>query len=418
MTRFVIVGGGLAGAKAAETLRSDGFDGEIVLFGDETERPYERPPLAKGYLLGKDERDSVFVHTADWYQDRDVDLRLGAPVTSIDRAAHSVAFVGGTLSYDKLAITTGAAARKIAIPGADLGNVFYLRTLAESDALRAAFTPSARVVIIGAGWIGLEAAAAARQAGSSVTVVEPQPSALYSAVGPELGAKFAELHRSHGVVFRFDESSTEFRPAEVSGKLPAAGDSREGWPVGWVFTSSGAELPADVVVVGIGAAPNDGLAQAAGIDIDNGVLTDAALRTSDPDIFAAGDVANSYLPLLGRHLRLDHWANALHGGKAVAKSMLGQQVEYNRVPYFYSDQYDLGMECSGLPLPGSYDQVVYRGDDATLEFIACWLNAGKLVAGMNINVWDVTNDIQSLIRSGRTLDTARLADPNIPLSDV
>jgi NADPH-dependent 2,4-dienoyl-CoA reductase/sulfur reductase-like enzyme len=418
MTRFVIVGGGLAGAKAAETLRSDGFDGEIVLFGDETERPYERPPLAKGYLLGKDERDSVFVHTADWYQDRDVDLRLGAPVTSIDRAGHSVAFVGGTLSYDKLAITTGAAARKIAISGADLGNVFYLRTLAESDALRAAFTPSARVVIIGAGWIGLEAAAAARQAGSSVTVVEPQPSALYSAVGPELGAKFAELHRSHGVVFRFDESSTEFRPAEVSGKLPAAGDSREGWPVGWVFTSSGAELPADVVVVGIGAAPNDGLAQAAGIDVDNGVLTDAALRTSDPDIFAAGDVANSYLPLLGRHLRLDHWANALHGGKAVAKSMLGQQVEYNRVPYFYSDQYDLGMECSGLPLPGSYDQVVYRGDDATLEFIACWLNAGKLVAGMNINVWDVTNDIQSLIRSGRTLDTARLADPNIPLSDV
>ena len=418
MTTFVIVGGGLAGAKAAETLRNEGFDGDIVLFGDETERPYERPALAKGYLLGKDERDSVFVHSADWYEQHKVDLRLGTPVTSIDRAARSVGFDGGTLSYDKLAVTTGASARKIAIPGADLGNVLYLRTLAESEELRASFSPAARVVIVGAGWIGLEAAAAARQAGSTVTIVEPQPTALYSAVGPEIGEKFAELHRAHGVVFRFGESSTEFRPAEVNGHLPAPGDSREGWPVGWVVTGSGAEIPADVVAVGIGAAPNDGLARAAGLEVDNGVLTDAALRTSDPDIFAAGDVANSYLPLVGHRVRLDHWANALHGGQAVAKSMLGQDVEYNRVPYFYSDQYDLGMECSGLPSPGSYDEVIYRGDSAGLEFIAFWLNGGRLVAGMNINVWDVTDDIQALIRSGRVLDPARLADPAIPLADV
>jgi NADPH-dependent 2,4-dienoyl-CoA reductase/sulfur reductase-like enzyme len=418
MTTFVIAGGGLAGAKAAETLRAEGFDGEIVLFGDETERPYERPALAKGYLLGKDERESVFVHTADWYPEHSVDLRLGAPVTSINRATRTIGFDGGRLSYDKLAITTGAHARKLAIPGADLGNVLYLRNLEESDALRAAFKPEMRVVIVGAGWIGLEAAAAARLAGSAVTIVEPQPTALYSALGPELGEKFAALHRSHGVVFRFGESSAEFRPAEVSGKLPASGDSREGWPVGWVVTSSGAELPADVVVVGIGAAPNDGLAQAAGLDVDNGVLTDAALHTSDPDILAAGDVANSYLPLLGRHVRLDHWANALHGGQEVAKSMLGQPVEYNRVPYFYSDQYDLGMECTGLPLPGSYDQVLYRGDSSGYEFIACWLNEGRLVAGMNVNVWDVTEDIQSLIRSARQLDPTRLSNPAIPLSDV
>ena len=273
-------------------------------------------------------------------------------------------------------------------------------------------------MIIGAGWIGLEAAAAARQAGSSVTIVEPQPTALYSAVGPEIGEKFADLHRAHGVVFRFGESSAEFRPAEVNGRTPAPGDSREGWPVGWVVTDSGAEIPADVVAVGIGAAPNDGLARAAGLEVDNGVLTDAALRSSDPDIFAAGDVANSYLPLVGHRVRLDHWANALHGGQAVAKSMLGQDVEYNRVPYFYSDQYDLGMECSGLPSPGSYDEVIYRGDSAGLEFIACWLKAGRLVAGMNINVWDVTDDIQALIRSGRVLDPARLADPAIPLAEV
>jgi 3-phenylpropionate/trans-cinnamate dioxygenase ferredoxin reductase subunit len=418
VTAFVIVGGGLAGAKAAETLRTEGFDGDVVLFSDEAERPYERPPLAKGYLLGRAERESLFVHEADWYARNNVDLRLGIPVTAVHTAIHTVAFDGGALSYDKLAITTGASSRKIAVPGADLGGVYYLRTLGESEALRAAFTPDARVVIVGAGWIGLEAAAAARQAGSSVTVIGREPGALYAALGPELGEKFAELHRSHGVRFRFGESPVEFRPAQVLGRLPASGDSREGWPVGWVTTSSGEELPADVVVVGIGAVPNDAIAAAAGLEVSNGVVTDAALRTSDPDIFAAGDVASSYLPLLGRHLRMDHWSNALNGGKAVARSMLGQEVEYNRVPYFYSDQYDLGMECSGLPFPGSYDRIVYRGDDATLEFIAFWLNEGRLVAGMNVNVWDVAPDIEALIRSGRPLDPARLSDPAIPLRDI
>ena len=188
--------------------------------------------------------------------------------------------------------------------------------------------------------------------------------------------------------------------------------------VGSVVTTAGEELPADVVVVGIGIVPNVGLAESAGLDVDNGVVTDSALRTSDPDIFAAGDVASSYHPLLGRHLRMDHWSNALNGGKAAGVSMLGQPVEYNRVPYFYSDQYDLGMECTGLPSPGTYDQVVYRGDSGTLEFIAFWLKEGKLVAGMNVNVWDVTEDIQSLIRSARQLDPARLSNPAIPLSDV
>jgi NADPH-dependent 2,4-dienoyl-CoA reductase/sulfur reductase-like enzyme len=407
MTAFVIVGGGLAGAKAAETLRAEGFDGDVVLFGSEQERPYERPPLAKGYLLGKETRDSVFVHRADWYAENRVDLRTGVTVAMIDPAARLVTFDGGTIGYDKLLLAAGAHARRVDIPGTGLGNVFYLRTLPESDALRAAFTPDARVVIVGAGWIGMEAAAAARTAGSSVTIVEPLPGALHRVLGPELGDKFADLHRSHGVTFRFEESAAEF--------LAAGPGSAK---VGKVVTTAGAELPADVVVVGIGAVPNDGLAKSAGLDVDNGVLTDSALRTSDPDIFAAGDVANSYLPLLGRHLRVDHWSNALHGGKAAAKSMLGQQVEYNRVPYFYSDQYDLGMECSGLPLPGTYDQVVYRGDSDSLEFIACWLNQGRLVAGMNVNVWDVTDDIQSLIRSARPLDPARLSDPAIPLSEV
>jgi NADPH-dependent 2,4-dienoyl-CoA reductase/sulfur reductase-like enzyme len=407
MTTFAIVGGGLAGAKAAEALRDGGFDGELVLFGSEPERPYERPALSKGYLLGKDTRDSVFVHPADWYPEHSVDLRAGVTVAMIDPAAHLVTFDGGTLGYDKLLLATGSSARRVDLPGAGLGNVLYLRTLPESDALREAFTPDARVVIVGAGWIGLEAAAAARTAGASVTVLEPQPTALYRVLGPELGEKFARLHRSHGVEFRFEESAAEFRAA-------GPGSDR----VGSVVTTTGAELPADVVVVGIGVTPNVGLAESAGLEVGNGVVTDSALRTSDPDIFAAGDVASSYVPLLGRHLRLDHWSNALNGGKAAGYSMLGQQVEYNRVPYFYSDQYDLGMECAGLPEPGRYDQVVYRGDSDTLEFIAFWLQERRLVAGMNVNVWDVSDDIQGLIRSARPLDPGRLANPGIPLTEV
>jgi NADPH-dependent 2,4-dienoyl-CoA reductase/sulfur reductase-like enzyme len=407
MSTFVIVGGGLAGAKAAEALRAEGFDGEVVLFGSEPERPYERPALSKGYLLGKDTRDSVFVHPAGWYAEHDVDLRTGVTVAMIDPAAHLVTFDGGTVGYDKLLLATGSSARRVDIPGAGLGNVRYLRTLPEADALREAFTPDTSVVILGAGWIGLETAAAARTAGSSVTVLEPQPSALYGVLGPELGVKFADLHRSHGVEFRFEESAAEFRAA-------GPGSDR----VGSVVTTAGVELPADVVVVAIGVTPNVGLAESAGLEVDNGVVTGSTLRTSDQDIFAAGDVASSYLPLLGRHLRMDHWSNALNGGKAAGQSMLGQQVEYNRVPYFFSDQYDLGMECAGLPQPGTYDQVVYRGDGDTLEFIAFWLKDRRLVAGMNVNVWDVNDDIQSLIRAARPLDPARLANPEIPLTEV
>jgi 3-phenylpropionate/trans-cinnamate dioxygenase ferredoxin reductase subunit len=403
MPTFVIVGASLAGAKAAETLRDEGFDGEIVLIGSEQERPYERPPLSKGYLLGNDERDSVYVHPADWYAKHDVDLRVGVTVTAIDRAAATVTASGpaGTesLSYDKLLLTTGASPRRLDFPGSDSDEVLYLRTLGDSDRLRSAFQPGTRVVVAGAGWIGLETAAAARTADCPVTVLEPQHTVLHDQVGPEIGGVFADLHRAHGVEFRFGETAAEFRP-------------------GLVITSAGAELQADVLVVGIGAAPNDALAVNAGLEVSGGVLTDAALRTSDVNIFAAGDIANSFNPLLGRRVRVEHWANALNGGPAVAKSMLGQPVVYDRVPYFYSDQYELGMECAGLPSPGYYDQVLYRGDRSALEFIAFWLSRGAVVAGMNINVWDVNDDIQSLIRSARPVDPSRLTNPDIPLTDL
>ena len=406
MPTFVIAGASLAGAKAAETLRDEGFDGEIVLLGSETERPYERPPLSKGYLLGKDSRDSIYVHAAEWYAEHHVDLRQGVTVTAIDRGTATVATSGpggdGEVSYDRLLLATGASPRRLTFPGSDATKCSTCVRWAIPTGCVRRSSGAPRVVVAGAGWIGLETAAAARSADCPVTVLEPQPSALHDQLGPELGAVFAGLHQAHGVEFRFGERAVEFRP-------------------GMVITSGGAEIPADVLVVGIGAAPNDDLAARAGLEVGNGVLTDAALRTSDENIFAAGDVANSFNPLLGRRVRVEHWANALNGGPAAARSMLGQPVSYDRVPYFYSDQYELGMECAGLPEPGHYDQVLYRGDpdpNSTLEFIAFWLSRGAVIAGMNVNVWDVNDDIQSLIRSARQVDPARLTNPDIPLADV
>jgi len=402
---YVIVGASLAGAKAAETLREEGSTGSIVLIGAENERPYERPPLSKGYLLGKDGRDSIFVHDEGWEAEHDVELRLGTTATAIDRAARRVTLADGdTVGYDKLLIATGASPRRIKVPGADLGGVLYLRSVGDSERLGAAFRAGGRIVIAGSGWIGLETAAAAREFGCEVTIVEPEPGALHRSVGPELGEVFADLHRSHGVTFRFGEGVSELRGS--------------GGNVSTVVTSSGAELPADLVVIGIGAIPNAAIAAEAGLDVDNGILVDDALRSSDPDIFAAGDVANAFNPLLGRRIRVEHWGNALAAGPVAARSMMGQAASHDLVPYFFSDQYDLGMEAAGLPEPGRYDQVVYRGDKDTLEFIAFWLADGAVVAGMNVNVWDVNDDIQALIRSGTIVDTARLTDPDIPLTDL
>jgi NADPH-dependent 2,4-dienoyl-CoA reductase/sulfur reductase-like enzyme len=402
---YVIVGASLAGAKAAETLRAEGFAEAIALIGAEDERPYERPPLSKGYLLGRDPRDSAFVHDEAWYREHDVDLRLGTTVTSVDRASRRVELGSGeSLPYRRLLITTGASPRRLDIPGVDMDGVLYLRTIGDSERLGAALRAGGSVVIAGAGWIGLETAAAAREYGCEVTVAEPESGVLRRALGPELGEVFADLHRSHGVTFRFNEALSELTGS--AGRVTGA------------VTSAGAELQADLVIVGIGAVPNTALAAAAGLETDNGILADEALRTSDPDIFAAGDVANFVSPLLGRRIRVEHWANALSGGPAAARSMMGKDVSYDWVPYFYSDQYDLGMETAGLPEPGRYDDIVYRGDPESGEFIAFWLADGAVVAGMNVNVWDVNDDIQALIRSGTEVDTARLADPDIPLADL
>jgi 3-phenylpropionate/trans-cinnamate dioxygenase ferredoxin reductase subunit len=401
---FVVVGGGLAGATAATALREEGFDGRIVLVGAEPHAPYERPPLSKGYLIGSADRASVFVHPEPWYAEHRVELRRSTVVTELDRARHEVVLGDRErLGYDRLLLATGAVPRRLPVPGADQVDVRYLRTLEDSERLRADFTPGARVVVIGAGWIGLETAAAARGAGCDVVVLEHAELPLLRVLGPEVAAVFADLHRDHGVDLRFGVTLAGLRPAGTGAV---------------VVLDDGTEVAGDLVLAGVGVAPDTGLAERAGLAVDDGVLVDAALRTADPDVFAAGDVANADHPLLGRRIRVEHWANALNQPRTAARAMLGLPASYDRLPYFFSDQYDLGMEYTGHVPPGGADTVVFRGDPGSREFIAFWLSEGRVLAGMNVNVWDVTGPIGDLVRSRSRPDPARLADPDVRLSDV
>ena len=402
---YVIAGAGLAGAKAAETLRSEGFDGPVVLIGDEEERPYERPPLSKDYLVGKAERETIYVHPENWYAENKVELRLGSPVTAIDRPGHQVALADGSqVGYAKLLLATGSSPRLLTVPGADADGVLYLRRAADSDRIKAILGSVSRIAVIGAGWIGLEAAAAARTAGVEVTICEAAGLPLLRVLGPEVAQVFADLHREHGVDLRFGVQVEEITTADGR----ASG----------VRLADGSHIEADAVIVGVGIVPNAQLAETAGLEVSNGVVVDAALRSSDPDIFAAGDVASAFHPVLGRHIRVEHWANALNQPQAAARAMLGQDVAYDKVPYFYTDQYDLGMEYSGYVEPGGYDQVVFRGDKDRREFVAFWLSGGRVLAGMNVNVWDVNDAVQDLVRGGQVVDPAKLADPGIPLDQV
>jgi 3-phenylpropionate/trans-cinnamate dioxygenase ferredoxin reductase subunit len=399
---YVIVGASLAGAKAAEKLREEGFDGPLMLIGDETELPYERPPLSKDYLLGKAERETIYVHPPSWYAEHGVELRLGVPVTGVDPAAREVTLAdGGRVGYAKLLLATGSSPRRLNVSGAESGGVLYLRRVADSDEIKLTLQAASRVVVIGAGWIGLETAAAARAAGVEVTVLEAAELPLLRVLGREVAQVFAGLHRDHGVDLRFGVQVAE---------ITESGGRADG-----VRLADGSRVAADAIIVGVGITPNIQLAEAAGLEVGNGIVVDARLRSSDPDIYAAGDVANAYHPGLGRHIRVEHWANALNQPQTAARAMLGHDVRYDRVPYFYTDQYDLGMEYAGYVEPGGYDQVVFRGDVERREFIAFWLARGRVLAGMNVNIWDVNDTIQAVVRHGRTADAGRLADPGVPL---
>jgi 3-phenylpropionate/trans-cinnamate dioxygenase ferredoxin reductase subunit len=390
---FAIVGGGLAGAKAAEALRDKDFDGHVVLFAAEEHLPYERPPLSKEYLAGKKQLGDFTTASSAWYRDHHIDLQLGTEVTAIDAKAHTVALPDGSaVRYDKLMLATGSHPRRPPIPGADADGVYYLRTVDDADALNSAMAEGSSLAIVGGGWIGLEVAAGARDRGVKVTVVEMAEVPLMAALGREVGEVFAALHRDHGVDLRLGATVQE---------VTTAGGRAIGLKLG-----DGSTVDADAVLVAVGAAPNLALAEQAGLAIgEGGVLVDSSLRTTDPDIFAVGDIAAAEHPLFGTRIRTEHWANALKQPAVAAAGMLGKQAEYDELPYFFTDQYDLGMEYVGHA--PHYERVVFRGDVAKREFTAFWLDGDdRVLAGMNVNIWEGLDDIKSLIRSRAPLGAA------------
>ncbi|WP_030512702.1 NAD(P)/FAD-dependent oxidoreductase [Nocardia sp. NRRL WC-3656] len=402
-SRFVIVGGGLAAAKLAESLRDNDFDGAITLIGEEAQLPYERPPLSKEHLLGKKSLADFTVHTEQWYRDHEVELLLGTTVTAIDRSSKTVALPdGSTRPYDKLALATGSRSRRLPIPGADAEGVHMLRTIGQSDALISLFGSARRMVVIGAGWIGLEVTAAARTAGLEVTVLEVGAVPLQGALGEEMGAIFGELHRAHGVDLRCGVKAAEIVTAD--GKATG------------VRLADDTVVDADAVLIAVGARPNIELAADAGLAVEGGVLVDESLASSDPDIVAVGDIADQQHPVLGQRVRVEHWATALNQPAVAALTMLDRPATYDRLPYFFTDQYDLGMEYTGFVAPGATTSVVVRGDTASREFIAFWLDQGnRVLAGMNVNVWDVTDRIKELILGGEPVNPEALADTSTTL---
>jgi 3-phenylpropionate/trans-cinnamate dioxygenase ferredoxin reductase subunit len=402
----VIIGAGLAGATAAETLRSDGYGGRITIIGQEEHEPYLRPPLSKGYLAGAEGEDALVVKPSDWYRDQSIELRLGVPVVAIDRENALVRCADGrSLGYDRLLIATGASSRRLPLQGADLPGVYSLRTVEESRRLQSILRQDGagrprRLVLIGSGWIGMEVAATARTLGADVTVLGPDEIPLSAAIGPELGSVFQQRHQEAGVRFLMRE-----QVAAIVGREGRAAE---------VVLHSGTRVPADAVVVAVGAEPNVELAIRAGLAVERGIRVGDTLRTTDPKIWAAGDVANVYQPSLGRYQRYEHWASAIATGRRAARSMLGLPVGEEEIPYFYTDQFDLGMEYWGQPALAATARLVLRGDPASRAFVAFWVaedspTTGTVVAGMHVNEWDAPEEIRQLIRSRRRVDLTELA---------
>jgi 3-phenylpropionate/trans-cinnamate dioxygenase ferredoxin reductase subunit len=399
---FVIVGASLTGASAAEQLRSEGFDGAIVLIGEESSRPYERPPLSKDYLRGETPRDRFEALEPGYYAQHGIDLRTSTRAEAIDPEAREVALDDGSkLRYDRLLLATGSAPRHLRIPGHDLRGVHYLRTIDDADALREAASQASDAVVVGAGWIGAEVAASLRQLDLSVSMISPDPMPLVRVLGPEVGRVYLDLHRENGVQAMMGQGVVAFH-----------GDGA----VDAVETDAGQRVKADLVVVGIGATPRTQLAVGAGLDVSNGIDVDETLATSAPDVYAAGDVAAAWHPRLEARLRVEHWDNARRQGRHAATNMLGAGESYTRLPYFFSDQYDLGMEYRGHAT--DWDAVVFRGSPEGREFLAFWLKDGRVLAAMNANVWKVGKPITALIESHRRVDRDRLADASVPLDDL
>lgn len=404
MSGMVIIGGGLAGGRAARMLREEGYQGKISIIAGEPHYPYQRPPLSKGVMQGSEEIESVFLKPDSWYGEQHIDVLTGVVATRINPASHEVILANGSqLPYEKLLIATGSRARTLPIEGHDLEGVYTLRTLDDALALKSVLTVGGKnLVLIGSGWIGMEVAASARGLGNTVTILERESVPLSAVLGEELGNAFRAVHDSHGVIFHMNANvqkivgSTHVEGVLVDGEI----------------------VPADLVLVGVGAIPNTELAEQAGLEVKNGILADASLATNEPDVFAAGDVANVMHPFLAERLRSEHWSNAINQGKAAALAMLGRPVSYDEIPYFYTDQFDLGVELSGYPNLMRDAKIIVRGSLADRKYIAFWVREGKVVAGMNVNIWDVNETVQKLIRSDKAVDETRLIDTSVDLESL
>jgi 3-phenylpropionate/trans-cinnamate dioxygenase ferredoxin reductase subunit len=396
---FVIIGGGQAGGWTAKTLRGEGFEGRVLMIADEPYIPYERPPLSKEVLLGDQPVESTYLWPADSYDESNIELRLGVQATRILPAGHTIEIDGGeTIAYDRLMIATGARVRRLPITGAELSGIHYLRGIRDTEDIRADLSAESRVLVVGGGWIGLEVAAAAAKLGAEVTVVEALGQLCGRALTPDLAQWVLELHQSHGVDVRLETSVEHFD-----------GDGH----VAHATLSDGTSIDTDLVVIGIGVVPNVELAAEAGLEIDNGIVVDEMGRTSDPDIFAAGDVTNHPNGLLGRRVRLESWENAQNQGIAAAKAMLDTGAPYNEVPWFWSDQYDANIQLIGLP--EGWTETVTRGDPKSGAFVVFYLKDGRIDGAAAINNPRDIRFARRLMAAGKVVDPTQLADPDVKL---
>ena len=399
---MVIAGGGLAGATAAFALRERGFDGRITLVSQEQSAPYERPPMSKSYLRGESTLDQALVRPLADYAAQSIELLLGRRAVTLDPTIRELDLDDGTnLTYDALLIATGSAPRHLGSTPTSLRGVHYLRTAADADSIRTAAAEATNIVVIGGGWIGSEVTASLRQLGHEVTRISALPRPLQRVLGPEVAEAYRQLHAEHGVRL-------------VQGRVSLLQGTRS---VEEIRLSDGHGVPADLVVIGVGAVARMQLAMRGGLETtEGGITVDEYLRSSVPNIYAAGDVAAAWHPRFGRHIRIEHWDNAIEQGKAAAANILGANQPYARTPYFYSDQFNLGMEYRGYA--PQWGKVVVRGDLAKREFIAFWLADDRVIAAMNANVWDQGEELQRLVESEERVDLARLADPGVPLAEA
>jgi 3-phenylpropionate/trans-cinnamate dioxygenase ferredoxin reductase subunit len=396
---FVIVGAGLAGGGAAATLRQEGFEGRVILVGAEPQPPYERPPLSKEYLRGELSFEQAFVQPPGFYEENGIETCFGVRAVRVDAVDGVIELEGGErVAYDKLLITTGGRNRRFPIPGLDLEGIYDLRTVADSDRIRAEIAPGRRAVVVGMGFIGSEVAASLRRSGVDIVVVDRNEVPLRRVLGEEVGRVMEGIHRDHGVSMIFEDTVAAF---EGAGRVER------------VTTGRGRRIECDFVVVGLGTEPVTELLAGTGAEIDNGVVVDEYLRTGVEGIYAAGDVANHYHPVFERHIRVEHWQNALKQGPAAARSMLDKGEPYDEIPWFWSDQYEHNLQYAGFHT--EWDELVVRGNMEERNFVAFYRKDEQVLAAVAVNRGKDLRRSMPLIKAQEPVDAAKLCDLGVDL---